>query len=257
MEWSRSSREISKEESEELELVVAPTEETIQLHERIGISELKFKSLSDHKQTLIRDLNAINDSTAISKANCEGLEDICEKIRDRLSETRIQITTGKRTCEELQTRIQRDANLIIVGKVSELLEQQASESIISDFVYKELAENTDPDDLLARLNGYYDTSHRRVKEAVRQIAQLKTSVHSLKKDEEEAQIRLTMIERSKQAKKPITQDNIPKVSIIDRKVAPTKPILVLPSSGGRSRLGDDLAPPRKRREVSEFGKMFN
>ena len=252
MEWSKSARQVSREETEEIEIVTAPDPHSIELREQLEMLKLKLGSLSERKDQLIRQLNDINDATAIARARCEGLDDICEQLVDRLQTTRDALSRETRSCQELVARIKRDQNRAVLGGLTELLDELAPESKICEYLFVELGKTGDSDDLLTRLAAFYAHHHKQVKVASAAVAQLRTVVHSARKDSEHAVQRLHAAERATLVKKVVASTAKAPPVVVDRKTVPMKPVPVKHSAAA---FDDDLAPPRKRN--AGFANIFN
>ena len=226
MEWSKSTRPIPDEEREEIQTLIAPDEQALILRERVELLKLKLKSLEQRKIEVMRLLNETSDRAAIAKSRCEGLDEICEMLSERLSQTHQKAKKEERICEEIQTRIRRDENKGIMGDLCELLSSNPTEAKLNEFVYSKVASSQDPDDLLANLGYVYEHYKKRVKDETKALLQLRTTVHSAKKDVEEVSHRLSLAQRAKQqrlsAAAKIAKKPGPSV-VADRKVVPTKP----------------------------------
>lgn len=250
MEWSKNVRPVSKQETQEIELITAPDAGTIQLREEVGILKLKLEAVTETKQQLIKRLNDISDATAVAKSTCEGLDDQCETIAERIDTFQSAVERERAICEDLNNRIQRDKNKASLVDLSLMLERpDTSESSVLDFFKSQLSHSTDPDDLLHKLAIFYDSHHKNVKDNSRQVAQLKTTVLSVRKDLEQSEKRLHTL-RKTQAAVPVaapaivTENKKKRPLVVDRKTVPMKPTNIMTFAS------DDLAPSRKRSTTS-------
>ena len=263
MEWSKTSRPVTREENEEIEIVAAPDSESFEIRDELGILKLKLDSLRKNKENIIRSLNDINDATALWKARCDGLDEICEAFSDRLVHSIDAHKKEVRLCEELVARVKRDQNQAVIGELSAKLAEAQSESQLTDFASQQLQSSSDPDDLLAKIGAFYDGFHRKVKEEIKALSQLKTTVHSLKKEDQDSEQRMLATEKAKLAKLVVSQNNISSVRkpprVVDRKMVPMKQTVV--TLDHSSYLDDDLAPCRKKSNSHQrsggFGSLFN
>ena len=247
MEWSKNVRQVSKQESQEIQMMTAPDPSTMELREEVAMLKMKLEALSEQKHQLIYKLNEISDATAIAKSTCEGLDDQCETIAERIQTARGNLDHEKAICEDLNNRIQRDSNRAILLDLSAMLDNpDSSDGSLLEFFKSQLLNSLDPDDLLQKLAIFYDAHHRQVKENSRLVAQLKTTVQSVKKDLEISEKRLTSVRRSQavvnSAPVPTISADIKKKRpvVVDRKTVPMKP------SNAMAFASDDLAPVRKR-----------
>jgi hypothetical protein len=247
MEWSKNVRPVSKQESQEIEMMTAPDSSTVQLREEVGILKLKLEALAEQKHQLIHKLNQISDATAIARSTCEGLDDQCETIAERIQTVQSNLDRETAICEDLNNRIQRDTNRASLVDLQSMLQNpDNSDSSLLEYFKAHLASSTDPDDLLQKLAAFYDSHHRQVKENSRLVAQLKTTVQSVKKDLDLTEKRLTNVRRSQVAgiasvDSSLKGDNKKKRPlVVDRKTVPMKP------SNSIAFANDDLGPARKR-----------
>ena len=261
MEWSKNPKLVSSQETHDIETITAPDETSLKLREEVDILKLKLEDLRNQKEDLIHQLNRVNDSAAIARSTCEGLDELCEAIKDRMSATSEALARETKVCAELISRITRDKNKAIIGELA--LRVESLDPSIMEYISNKISQSTEPDDLIQRLTIYQDYHHRRMKDAQRLVAQLRTTVQSLKKEVEESERRLAAAERSKLANaaaaksaapgrtKPMTKPkNVP--PIVDRKIVPSLPAQFLKYAN------DDLAPSRKRAQGgATFGNMFN
>lgn len=234
MEWSKSSRPIPEDEKEQIRTVTAPDEKALVLREKLEMMKLKLEALQQRKEEIIQLLNETNDRTAVAKAQCEGLDELCDMLTERISLTQQNTIRSQRTCEELESRIKRDENKGVIGEFCEMLAASQAEPKLLEFLSTKLTSSNDPDDLLAGLGMLYDHYHKEVKGAYKGIMQLRTTVHSLKKDVDEANQRLVAAQRAKQvrASVPIKKSA---ASVVDRKIVPMKPQI----QANRSAMEDD------------------
>jgi chromosome segregation ATPase len=256
MEWSKNPRLVPSQEVHDIDSITAPDETSLQLREEVDILKLKLDTLQSRKQELIHRLNDVNDSTAIARATCEGLDDLCEAIRERLECTTEALTRERNICQELQTRIKRDKHKAIVGEFASKLDRVESESTVLEYIISEVSKSNEPDDLLQRITNFQQYHHRKMKDAQRMGSQLRTTVASIKKQIEESEKRLIIAERSriaavtKASQGPTRPDTktrpIPRV--VDRKIVPLKQ--------SANFADDDLAPSRKRAN-NNFGNIFH
>jgi len=256
MEWSKSSRQLSQEVSDDIEIITAPDEESLGLRDEVDMLKHRLDSIKSQKGEIIRKLNIVNDSTAIAKAECEGLDEVCELMTDRLDSAFENYSKEARACNELTSRIKRDLNKAVIGELLTMIDAGASESTLTDLAYANLSKSADPDDLLANLSSLNETFHRRVKNESKVISQLRTTVHSVKKDADDAETRLISAERAKVVKLVVSKNAKPisskKVPVIDRKVIPTRPAV-----NPIHIEVDDLGVSCKRKKNSEFSNLFS
>lgn len=248
MEWSKNVRPVSKQETQEIELITAPDAGTIQLREEVGILKLKLEAMTETKQQLINRLNDISDATAVAKSTCEGLDDQCETIKERIDSFQTALDRERAICDDLNNRIQRDKNKASLVDLSLMLERtDSSESSVLDFFKSQLGNSSDPDDLLQKLAIFYDSHHRNVKENSRLVAQLKTTVLSVRKDLEQNEKRMHIARRSQVAAPTapaIVTDTKKRTLVADRKTVPMKSANIMQFAN------DDLGPSRKRSTTS-------
>ena len=240
-------RQVSKQESQEIEIMTAPDTNTIELREEVGILRMKLGALAEQKHELITKLNHISDATAIAKATCEGLDDQCEMMAERIQTAQTNLDREKAICEDLNNRIQRDTNRASLVDLSAMIQNlDSSDSSVLEYFKAQLTNSMDPDDLLQKLATFYDIHHRQVKETSRLVAQLKTTVQSVRKDVESSEKRLVSVRRSQTVGNsgpvpPIAVDIKKKRPlVVDRKTVPMKP------SNPMVFASDDLAPTRRR-----------
>ncbi len=257
MEWSKNVKPVPREETEVIEIVTAPDEDSIRLREEVGIMKLKHESLCDQKQQLLRQLNLASDAVSNGRSTCEALDSICSQVAERIETTTESLKKEMRVCDELSSRIERDKNKSIIGEVAERISHQAVESQVSEFLQGELAQAGDPDDLLTSFSGYYDYCHKRLKREMKSTAQLKTVTHSLKKEIVECEQRIVSAERAKKmhvtAPTKAMISKKPKPIVVDRKVSLAKPFAA--SNNQVDYADDDLG--RSRTRASQFSNFFN
>ena len=226
MEWSKSARPISNEEQAEIQSASAPGEQAQLLYENLDSLKIKFTYLQKKKEDLIRKLNETTENIAAAKARCDGLDQICAMLSERIEASRKNAEKAQRACDELEARLKRDRNQAVIGEICELLLNQQQEAKLSELIYKRLAESADPDDLLSRIGGLYEHYHKQVRENTKTLTQLRTTMHSMKKDIEDTEARLAAAQRAKQAStkaaNPVSQKK-PVPPVVDRKIVPTKP----------------------------------
>ena len=252
MEWSKSTRPVPKEETDGIEVVTAPSEESLSIRDELEMLKLRLNNLTSSKEALIRQLNDINDATVIARSRCESLDDVCEAMSERLNHVQEIIKKEIRACEELQCRVNRDYSKAVIGNVASMVDGRSSESAVHEYLYNEVNKASDPDGLLTTLGSYADQVHRMVKENFKQLQQLKTAVHSLKKDVDDAGQRLAHAERARLVRKVVsTSSTAPRPIPVDKKSQSVKPSL---ESRGIL-FQDDLARPRKH--GGQFSKLFN
>ena len=255
MEWSKNVRQVSKEETQEIEMMTAPHSDTTQLREDVGILKLKLESLAERKQHLIRKLNDVSDASAIARSTCEGLDDQCESMLERVQSLLSSIEREKVICNDLNNRILRDKNKAILIDLVKLLElPESSDMTITEFFKTQLSNSNDPDDLLKKLAIFYDSYHRNTKESSRAVAQLKTVVQSVKKEFEIAEKRLINAKRNQKSQSLPQITGVPdtkkkRTIVVDRKTVPMKP------TNAFAFAHDDLAPSRKG--IANSLKFFN
>lgn len=244
MEWSKNAKPVPLEETEEIEIVTAPDADSIRLREEVGIMKLKHESLCDQKEQLLRLLNDVSDSVGNGRSTCEALDSICGQITERIGSTSVSLSRETKVCDELASRIQRDKNKSIIGEVAERISLNHDEFQIMEFLQSQLSQSGDPDDLLTSFSSYYDHCHKRLKRELKSVAQLKSVVHSLKKEITETEQRLVIAERAK--KIPVAQKPAPlkkhKPLVVDRKVSIPKPL----SAVNTEYADDDLGRSRVR-----------
>ena len=225
MEWSKSARPIPEEERQEIQTITAPDEQALMLREKIEMLKIKLDSLQQRKMEIMKLLNETSDKTAIAKGRCEGLDEMCEMLSERINVCAENTKKTERVCEELETRIKRDENKAVVGEFCDLLGSQQPESKLTEFLYSKVTSSSDPDDLLGRLSSLYEYYRKKVKEETKSIMQLRSTVHSARKDVEEATQRLAAAQRAKQQRLSAATKATKQSShtVADRKVVPTKP----------------------------------
>ena len=260
MEWSKSTRPLSQKVCEEIEILTAPDEESLGLRDELDMLKHKLDSIRAQKSEVIRKLNIVNDATAIAKAECEGLDEVCELMAERLRSFVENQKKETRACDELSLRIKRDSNRAVIGELLILIETGGTvESKLTETAYAYLSKSADPDDLLAKLSALYENFRKRVKDETKSLVQLKTTVHSVKKDAEDAQQRLLAAERAQLVKKVVSKNtnSVKKVvgpPVVDRRVIahPRQPN----RTGGEDQ--DDLMLSGKRQKnSSNFSHLFS
>jgi flagellar biosynthesis chaperone FliJ len=224
MEWSRSAKPISSEESAQIQSATLPGEEAAILHENVSMLKLKLEELQKQKDNIIRQLNETTENTNLARARCDGLDEICAMLRERITTSEQNMRKEERICDELEARMRRDHNQAIIGEICGMLADQQPESKLTDFVYAQLSKVADPDDLLMRFGSLYDHYHKQLKDGTKTLTQLRSAVSSMRKDVEDAENRLAAAQRAKQVTKTLapkkTSNQAP---IVDRKIVPTKP----------------------------------
>lgn len=253
MEWSKSSRPLSQAVTAELESLAAPDVESLGLRDELDMLKERLNSIRVQKDGVIRKLNFANDSTAIAKAECEGLDEVCDLMGERLTSFLDNYKKEAHACEELSTRIKRDMNRAVIGELLIMIDGAESEAKLTEMAYSNLSKSADPDDLLAKLTTLYEYYHRKVKEETKSVAQLRTTFYSLKKDAEDEEQRMIASERAKLVKKVVTkQVTSRKPAVVDRKVNPSHPVV------NRARMEDDeLTMSRKRQKGSNYSQLFS
>lgn len=239
MEWSKSARPIPEDEKEQIRTVTAPDEQALMLREKLEMMKLKLEGLQQRKEEVIKLLNETNDRTAVAKAQCEGLDELCAMLSERIASTQSNTVKCQRQCEELEVRIRRDENKGVIGEFCEMLSSSQPEVKLLEFLSTRLHSSNDPDDLLACLGMLYEHYHKKVKEASKSVMQLRTTVHSLKKDLDDANQRLAVAQRAKQVKISVPAR---KPAVVDRKTVPMKPQATM----NRSAMDDDDLGVTKR-----------
>jgi hypothetical protein len=252
MEWSKNARPVPKEESEVIEIVTAPDEDTLRLREEVEIMKLGHQSLQDRKEQLNRKLNDVTDALTNSRSTCESLENICEQIQARIVHSTESLKNEHRVCEELSSRIQRDKNKAIIGELAEGLEKQVTDPQLAEFFKRQMAESGDPDNLLSMFHSFYDNHHKRLKQSMKTIGHLKTVAHSIKKDIAETEQRIVASERAKKIQTKPVQQKKP-AQVVDRKVFTTRPSLGL--SNPLDYATDELSSSRAK--STRFTNFFN
>lgn len=246
MEWSKSARPMSLEETENIRLVNAPDEQAINLREQLAILSLKLDGLREQKGRIIQELNEFSDSAAIARSKCDGLDELCQILEERISSAQTTTAREEKVCEELHCRIERDRNKGTIIEFASMVDAQQPEAKLSDFVVRHLGSSADPDGLLANLSTLYAHYHKKVKDSTQTLAQLKTTVNLVRKDTEQAEHRLLAVQRAKQTKKP-TQKVVKPLAPIDRKVVPTKS---RPMAGSHDH--DELGIASKRSRANNY-----
>jgi DNA repair ATPase RecN len=221
-------------------------ERAMNLRGSLAKLSLKVDGLREHKRKIIHELNDINDATTASRAKCDGIDELCTVLEDRLTSARTLTAREEKLCDDLSHRIERDRNKCIVADVAAMLDNQCGDSSIVEFVMRHLGSSSDPDGLLSDLNALYVFYHKKVKDASQAITQLRTGVNLARNDIEHAENRLVALQRAKQTQALVKKDAKPSRAI-DRKVVPTKP---RPATTLNDH--DELGVPSKRSRRSGY-----
>ena len=246
MEWSKTARPVSHEASQEIEIVSAASDSaSLEMRDQVNVLKHRLDSLQDRKDEIIKSINQVTDALETAKSRCQGLEEICEAFSDRLARSTEIYTTELRNCQELESRIKRDHNSAVVGELSTRLAD--ADYALVEFINARLSESADPDDLLIKIASFYESYKKRVKDASKQLDQLRTSVHSLKREIQigESQVIANTNKRKIVATQP---KPVPARIVIDRKTAPIK-------HNHQQYMQDDLLHRKPSR--SNFSSLFN
>jgi hypothetical protein len=200
MEWSKSSRPISTNESGGTETAQPPDDQAESLRDQVETLKIKLEACLEKRRELTDNLNEISEKVTAAKSLCESLEKISDMLCERVSLSEDSERKVKRICQDLESRIRRDSNRAVIGDLTELLLSHQSESRLSDFFSSQLAISENPDELLSFLGSLYDHYHKKVKETTSTFSQLKTAVHSLRRDVDDAGRKLGAAQRARLAR---------------------------------------------------------
>ena len=243
MEWSKSSRPVD-DDAPDIEIISSSDSVSMELRDELELMKLKLEGLESRKDHIIRTLNEVTEAMELAKERCNGLDEICEAFSDRLASSTASYEKDKKACDEFEVKIKRDMNSAFVGELCVSIESK-SEAELLEFINQKLTLSSDPDDFRLKIGSAYDLFRRKLKDSVKGLDQLKTTVHSLKKEISNKETQLIEVERNKLlAKKPakIAPKTVP---VVDRKTVPLVPV--------RTHFVDDLA---YRKEKRGFSSLF-